>query len=707
MGGGDTLKKIIYIFTAIIAILLFYYFYEITNNQIFFKTNQYLMHLDDQSINGLKIENENNQGIILSKFLELAKEKRIAIAYSTSGINSDGRTMEQFYIYVPSKLKIPLYLKDKNNIIDFSKDDYDNYYTSYYEDKDAYNYLTAFDDSYFKSSDSVLYFYPFCQSLNNNNVFGNITVYVYCNEIVSFKEDLIETCLKDNIVLEFGDQSNMDYFKNSDELYVEDDLNKLFYAFIISFVAYIVAYCVLLTKDNKKICIYMLNGYNKVIVALKLYLPLLIKVLFVFLMTLMICVLVFTNINESIYYQFYQRLVYYSGIFMIFIPVALMCMIIYIHFSSSYLNLKNNRYLNKVLYTNYVIKIIIGTVLLQPFVTTVNASLPLINDYQLITKYQDVVTNNQSLAGDFYSFDRKLVDHFMEIGYFFDFETYRVYSDQNNQFLYGHDGDFQIDKYMEHPYIMANKNYLNVFDYSIKDVSGKIVDINSLEDDTLLVPKKYQNDNLKPYYIGISEEPKIIYVEDTGSYFDFHLIMEESSLKDPIIRVYNSFDMGYITNSNLLLPVNEQYDDEYYQDLIHDYHLDGSVSFYKTESYYRYYLQVLKERIIDMTGLICLYTFVFGLFLYQSTYTYFIKNAKKIAIEYLLGINRFKRIQELLMQNVCIYLSISIISLLLVKNSVASTLEFVLFFIIVELLMQFILFRYNEKYNLMGSLKGE
>lgn len=700
------MKKIIYIFTAIIAILLFYYFYEITNNQIFFKTDQYESYADDILLNYLLISSKDDKSSILSEVLNMAKEEKSTIVYCTTGMNNQNKTAKQFYIYAPSKLKTPLYLKDKNKVIDFSKDDYDKYYTSYYEDKDAYNYLTAFDDSYFNSSDSVLYFYPFCQSFDNINDISYMAIYVYSNNIDLFVEKLKKACQQNNIMLEI-ENNTAEFHQADDELYVEDNLNKLFYAFIISLVAYIVAYCVLLTKDNKKICIYMLNGYNKVIVALKLYLPLLIKVLFVFLMTLMICVLVFTNINESIYYQFYQRLVYYSGIFIIFIPMALICMIIYIHFSSSYLNLKNNRYLNKVLYTNYVIKIIIGTILLQPFVTTVNASLPLINDYRLITKYQEVVTNNQSLAGDFYSFDRKLVDHFMEIGYFFDFETYRVYSDQNNQFLYDHNGDFQIDKYMKHPYIMANKNYLNVFDYSIKDVSGKIVDINALEDDTLLVPKKYQNDNLKPYYIGISEEPKIIYVEDTGSYFDFHLIMEESSLKDPIIRIYNSFDMDYITNSNLLLPVNEQYDDEYYQDLIHDYHLDGSVSFYKTESYYRYYLQVLKERIIDMTGLICLYTFVFGLFLYQSTYTYFIKNAKKIAIEYLLGINRFKRIQELLMQNVCIYLSISIISLLLVKNSVASTLEFVLFFIIVELLMQFILFRYNEKYNLIGSLKGE
>lgn len=699
------MKRIIYIFTITIASLLFYFSYNVTNYQIYFKTKEYVTYIDDKPLNYLEINNSEDNNKILHRLLTLAKTRNTTIAYSKSNINSDEKNINQLFIYTPYTLKTPLYLKDKNKIIDFSIDDYNKFYTSYYLEKNAYNYLTSFNDSYFNISEKKTYIYPFCQSLNNDNL-SLMAIYIYSDDIESFKHQLIQSCQDINISLNLTDNSE-NFHRADDNLMIKDDVNRLFYAFIICLIAYIVAYCILITKDNKKICIYMLNGYNKITVTIKLYLPVLINTLLIFIFTLITLTLVFSDINNDIYKLLYQRLINYISYFIIFIPIALLCILLYIHFSCNYLNLKNNNYLSKVLYSNYIIKIVIGLILLQPFCSIVNSSMPIIKNYKMMKKYQNIINNNQMIQGNLYFCDQELLDCFMEAGYFCDFETYKVYSDLNNTLLYDNRGNFESDRYMKHSFIMTNKNYLNVFDYQLKDINGNIVNVDELVNNTFLVPKKYQYTDLQPYLAGLMTTPEIIYVENTGSYFDFVITENMGLFDNPIIRVLDVFNVDYINNSNFLLIVNEKYTDRYYHDLLNKYNLENEITFVKTETYYQYYLQLIKDSLFNMIGLICLFSFVFGLFLYQSIYTYFIKNSKKLAVEYLLGINRFSRCQEILMQNICIYFTVCIISLFALNNTLKDTLQFVIFFILIELIIQLLLFIYNEKHKLANALKGE
>ena len=134
---------------------------------------------------------------------------------------------------------------------------------------------------------------------------------------------------------------------------------------------------------------------------------------------------------------------------------------------------------------------------------------------------------------------------------------------------------------------------------------------------------------------------------------------------------------------------------------------DNDLAFLNTGYYFDVYLLNLEHAIIDFLYVISLYTFVFGMLLYQSTSAYIIKNKKKLAISYLSGIPRMKRYGDLLLQNVSLYLLISVLSILVMKHTVSDTLLFVSFFGVLEFLIQLFMLIKMERRGIANALKGE
>jgi hypothetical protein len=70
------------------------------------------------------------------------------------------------------------------------------------------------------------------------------------------------------------------------------------------------------------------------------------------------------------------------------------------------------------------------------------------------------------------------------------------------------------------------------------------------------------------------------------------------------------------------------------------------------------------------------------------------------------GISRFERYQEVIIINICIYLLVGIISLLL-SNTILETVIFVIFFTFIEIIVQFVIMYLLEKRSINNVLKGE
>lgn len=695
------MKKIILIFTCIISSLIFYFYYDISNYQIFFKTMQYFCYVDNSQLNAIEISQISNNKEVLKGLLKTAKQTKTSICYNTSDKFKDGENMQQMYIYTPKK-ELSVCLKDDSKIINFSQDNYTHYYSSYTLDDNKYNLLTSFNHKYFNSYESQIYIYPFVQSFNHE--IDTMTLYVYSDNIENFEIKLKEN-INDHVQYKWSNITK-NFHKANHKMVFNEQHNKLLYAFVIIILVYIIAYCTLVSKDSKKISVYKLQGFSDYSITKQLYLPTMLLSICLYGSTTFLWLTMITTF-DVIYYDFFRIIIKYYLLFIISEPIIFVLICLYIRLTCHSLHLGKINQLDKIIKINYILKIIIGLSMLETFSYTIFQSIPMINHYSNMNQYKNIIENCQRLDSIPQTDINDLGEQLMNIGYYSDFETYNVYSDVNNSLIYN-DGHLNKEVYMSCPYISVNNQYVQIMNNEIRDINNNQLDISKMNNNTLLVPITYKNNDLKPYLNQIIGEKEIIYVQNTGKYINLDVRTTLLELNNPIVRVVNHFDWNIISIFDLYLPINDIYTQQYYTHLLQQYNLTTQdLGFIKTNHYYTYYIEQLSIALRDMIGLICLYSFVFGLFLYQSTSIYIIKNKKKLAMLYTLGVSKFNRYKDLLLQNMSLYLLICILSILIVGNSLNDTLLFVGIFMTIEFVIQVLLLIVFEKKNINNILKGE
>jgi hypothetical protein len=365
-----------------------------------------------------------------------------------------------------------------------------------------------------------------------------------------------------------------------------------------------------------------------------------------------------------------------------------------------YFYLDNSKGLKKILKISYVLKIILAVLMLPFFSDTVLSSVPTIMRYSQIKKYQTFIESCQRLDQVPMTNMKELGNQLMNIGYYANFKTYEFYSDTDNELI-------TIDSaFMKHPFVSVNCNYIQLMENKIIDENGNKLNLKDLNGEVLLVPEKYKNENLQVYEQQTFGNYSIIYVKNTGKYININVNDSINELNNPILDVITNY---YSTLSifDLYLPINDNYTKSYYNNMLKEYNIDSQDLSYINMGYnYKHYIENLESSIMDMVSLISLYTFVYGLFLYQLTFIYILKNKKKISIMYMNGISRLERYQEVIIINICIYLLVGIISLLL-SNTILETLIFVIFFTFIEIIVQFVIMYLLEKRSINNVLKGE
>lgn len=705
---GFLMKKILIIISIILSCFVFYNAYDLNNRQLFNDTcNLYLLPNDPRSLDSFFVnyQTEEDRKNILVEMENTAKDTGSSIAYVTNTLNEDGVYTDEMYVYLPPAYTLNVFLENVNEVIDFSVDDEQKYYTSDEKDDERYNLLTSYNHNYFNGYQSLIRVAPFCQSFDKKVINDSLVFYIRSDNIEqfiqTFRKNMQDTgsAYSDQLLTENG---------HFDENTSQTNSQKITIGLCSAMIAYLVAYCLMVSKGRKKIGVYRLEGYSPFSVALRFYgLTMCLSIAVYGLAALVLCML-FTSTVHVQYFVLYKELFYYYILFISGNLIAFIGTWIYIQYTTRYVAGDFDAGLRQTIRINYVIKVLVALVLLGGFSQCVKESIPMIRYYQTAVKYRGMFEETQimdriPMVMKMQEFGTKLYD----IGYYSNFDDYQNYSNKDNPLMYKYLGDrFLEEYYMSEPFLICNGNYIELMGNTILDTDGNPVDIHVDSNDYLLVPEKYRSLDLAPYShtYGITE---VIYVQHTGDYVDVNMLNPKNPMYDPIIRLSNQWNYNFNVNQ-LLLPKNETYDRQYYEQLMAEYNVkEDDLAFMNTSYYYDTYLQKLEQSLIDFLYVLSLYTFVFGMLLYQSTNAYVIKNKKRLAISYLCGIPRIKRYSDLLLQNISLYLIISIGSISIMHHTVSDTLLFVSFFGLLELFIQIIMLMKMERISISNALKGE
>lgn len=703
------MKKILLLIAAVISCLMFYNAYDAHNYQIYLRTiNSYLQQNDSRSINTLIVNYQTAQDRkrLLMEIEQTAKDTDSSIAYVTNSVDENGIYNDNLFFYLPSAYALDVYVADEDALIDFSQDDDQAYYTSDETDDARLNLLTSYNHRYFDSHPSIINIYPFCQSFEQPTLETALVFYIHTDDIDGFRQTFYKNMegssidYSDNLLTEEGHYAN-----DEDE---ESMKEKITIGLAVALIAYLVAYCLMVNKDRKKISIYRMEGYSPGTIVLRFYVPVMIVSIMLYGLAALCCSALFTSFARAEYWALYADLCQYFLLFSLGNGAAIIGTWLYLRYTTRYVSVDLHAGLRQIIKINYVVKVIVALALMGGFCQCVKESIPTIRYYQTAMKYRPLVDQTRIL-------DRvpmmmraeRFGTELFDIGYYFNFDEYQTYSDKENPLMYEYMGDRFLDEfYMSEPFLVCNGNYIDLMRNTIYDIQGKKVDVHIDSNDILLVPEKYQNLDLTPYSHG-SGTIEIIYVQHTGTYVDVNMKTPHDPMFDPIVHLKNRWTSSFNVDQ-LLLPKNDTYDDAYYHQLMTKYNIsENDLAFLNTGYYFDVYLLNLEHAIIDFLYVISLYTFVFGMLLYQSTSAYIIKNKKKLAISYLSGIPRMKRYGDLLLQNVSLYLLISVLSILVMKHTVSDTLLFVSFFGVLEFLIQLFMLIKMERRGIANALKGE
>lgn len=695
--------------SVVIACLLFCNAYDTHNYQIYVRTvNSYLLPDDPRSLHTMIVNYRAAQDRkpLLEGVEQTAKDTGSSVTYVTNTIDENGIYQEDLFFYLPSGNTLDVYTVDETASIDFSADDDQMYYTSDETDELRYNLLTSFDHRYFDAHSSIINIYPFCQSSDHPAAETALVFYIHTEDINGFRQTFHAQLEGKSIpysddLLDTGENDAMSVIS-------EAAREKIITGLIVALIAYLIAYCLMVNKDRKKIGIYRMEGYSPVTIVRRFYCPVMgISILLYGLATLCCCLL-FVSSSRAEHLALYGDLCQYFLLFALGNGLAIIGTWLYLRFTTQYVAIDLHAGLRQILRINYVVKVIVALVLMGGFCQCVKESIPTLRYYQTAVKYRSLVDQTWMLdrvpmVMQTQEFGTKL----FEIGYYFNFSDYQYYSLKENPLMYEYFKDqYYEEYYMSEPYLVCNGNYIELMGNDIYDTEGTLVDVHVSSNDYLLVPETYRSLDLKPYSHG-SGITEVIYVKHTGNYVDLNMRDPKAPMEDPIIRLKNQWTSSFGVDE-LLLPNDEIYDKAYYDRLMDQFNVsDQDLAFLNTGYYYDVYLLDLEHSLIDFFYVIALYTFVFGMLLYQSTSAYVTKHQKRMAIGYLNGVPRIKRYRELLLQNVALYLFICGLAIFVMKHTVSDTVLFVSFFGILEFVIQLFMLIRMERRGIADTLKGD
>lgn len=696
------MKKLSYIFTAILGLLITLTIYSEFNQTYYFNIQNFSneKYVDMQVIDVILSAADNNMNMsqLIDSLQEFAEENDTEI-HIVRGKNDDlNRQVIDHFIYSSTFDVDNFIYTDEDSKVSFSDKAENRYYALNSDDSNAIK-IKVLDDYYSTGVLHSLQSYRPLHQLKNLIDDGDTELHV------SFYEEDINAmnALKESLMNKYS-LTNESFIQIESSKPAERAIGTNLQLIIILIVVNIILMTSYINKKLKEISIRKMNGNKNHQIMKRVIGGYISREIIVFSLAVIITYAVLVGEISPMSYNIIKPICITSIIFIIGLISVMGILYIYIRYISSLVSLKKSSVNMKLVFFNLVVKIILMAIIISPMISQVNKGMIASENLYNHLKYYDKENYRYTVSGTSKTSFNSSMEELEKISedYFkvlekekgtytdFDFSNKENFTfspeEQNNENIL--------------PHIVVNKEYLQ--DYEIRNEQGEIINVDSISNNTIFIPEKYKD---KDYISMINQDESIeeVYVIFGRPFYNPDITASKATSEGPLVLLVVDDTFG-------IQPMYEyaRYGDvESLEATLNEMGYENKYRITDNSGIYDYYMKIYAKTFSKTVGIILLYAFIMLVFLYQSVYLHLEEIKKEISVKYLLGHRFWSRYSGLVIFNLSphIILLLSAVGILKIPFNEAAL--FVAVFMAIEIIFLVYLIKKFEKNAVSMVLKGE
>lgn len=704
------IKKLLIVITGALAMLLMYTAYDFYNMRYVMRIDSFQDQIgyveQTKSIPfWVAFSDEKDVRPFMNALIQYAKDHKTTVMLNTSE-NNNSKDELKFSLFTENNASIESIFIDTVSPISFDEESASLYYASDPHNVGSSGQIVSLDDKYFRINSRTYVIGTFMNGYEYIRRNAQGTFFIYADDVEQADQDMKEI-VKNH---EFSGSIKIENFFASihpaDSKVINEGFNKDIIPIIVALISiYLLLLCVDITRHRKEILIRRMHGVSVFYILKKKYIGFYLLSWVIFCVVLACTYLYLSWGKGAVAQDLLQSCFLYAGCMLLCFMVLLIPLYYYIKITTGVQNLKGNAGTDRLLFLNLGLKIAIIIVLLPVFFTSGSKVMQAIENNREINKHEVVLKNiiSYNTAKLTYEEEKELFSYYMQNdGRYMDVITYYHSTEEVLRTVTDDENEIEACK-VEFPFMYANANYLQ--EHTIKDIHGEVIDLKKIDEDTLLVPKRYEKEDLKK--ACPTRECKTILIEDTGVFLNYNMnnFNQMPTIKNPVIHLVTRLSDETDSDKMYLLLSEEKNIDTYKKELEDTYkvtiHLDSNA-----ES-----IDIFYERnAIEIRGflfLLCVYLLLFAGLIYQYVYICLQEMIKEIAISYMLGKSRWQRYQHVLLASILPYSVPLLIGIFYQHLDMISSITILSCFVLFEVVVEAIAFLLWERKNAANALKGE
>ena len=510
------------------------------------------------------------------------------------------------------------------------------------------------------------------QLLNNNYLNGSYEFKTLDNIVNEYGEGIYDTLIYS---IFYQDDSDLNYLKTiindiygSDLTYhselemIENDKVTSDYVtiLIITIISLLVGIIYDVVSRYQELALVRLLGYNYISILNNYYIKTVISVILLSLISNLVCFIVVVFKINKLSLPLIKILLINNIILVLVISMIITISIVFSNNKQIVKGLKKKNHLELLAKTCFIYKNIVAIFLFVVILTSVNNMIPVINLGKSLHHQKDFFNQVYQISNVNYEINWQEV-LLKEKGV--------IACNFFNVNNYGDDFEYNL------PTIIVNDNYLK--QYQIYDMNNQLM--NKFNHGMVLVPKKYQTENLQNY------QGTITMIQNNNCFYDPTVILETGKSIDPIIIVDNNSTYNY-ASAEIFLPKTR--DVQYYKQLLEKLESNKEIIILDGKDKYNQVLDMLVKPVLIKYGL---YGLIFlGIFYLLDITSIMIRlknDQKEIMIKRMLGYPFFRIFKDYYLENMIVYLLPFLFSIIYLRIDFMITLLCLLCLLLFEIVI--------------------
>lgn len=691
------MKKIIILYIITLGFLLFSQIFFIRSEEDIIKLEYYNDVVKkemntDYLLLVADIDSQESYELFIDTLGEYALKQKKDIIYYGNYSNDNNCTVSQRFLFV-SNMRMLDYLNLENDKkIDFNSRMEERYYSSDISDAKRYNTLQLLNTTILDNRKEAIEFQPFYKMKNNSyyKVANQANFFIMGDSPVN-EFDEFQQYLKNKNSVFSNKIQKFDWHVSDWQSNLDNEIMYMNIVIPITLLVLILFMTTYIMKQNQKTLIMRLHGLPTHYILNQLFLPLILRCLLAFPITILICYWINIGTPSVVTKVVDQDLLVLLIVFFVSIITVYFLMYIYIKFMSNLKYLKTKAKLSGIVKTNLVLKMLLTIMFISPCIEIIKLTYPDLKDIGIMLENQERLENMYIFENTLYN-ENKVLDKFFDHSYYVDFTSYQALL--HGDFLEG----------AEEPFMSVNRKYLE--QYEIEDIQGNVINLDKLKNGDLLIPEKYQFSSLE--FIPKQDDTNKYIIKNGNVYLDYNPNSYVHAISDPVVIYADKYDASMnLSASYMFHPKTKEKKSDYYEKILEDLIPESGYRVTDNKSYYQYFIDSITQKILKLSSILIIYLSVYLGFVYQSTFIFLDDCKKLLAIQYIQGVSKKERYRKIYYNNLVVYVIPFLISILFLKQSFFDSLFYFISIILLELGVTWFMIHCFEKKQFVSILKGE